>query len=110
MTKTNILIFLFLASFTVIVAQTKKPPMGNANAPSLKNANFIDTPRYIPAVRIPVLSINTALDSIERYFLPQFGKAKSVDESDQWKEFLTRQLRVTMLRGYQLDSIVTTKK
>lgn len=29
MTKTNILIFLFLASFTVIVAQTKKPPVKN---------------------------------------------------------------------------------
>lgn len=62
-------------------------------------------PKYekIIVFKVPQSHFAPTLDSIN-YFLSNFGKAMTVDASDQWKQFFSRQFQ-RLISDLKIDSI-----
>lgn len=89
-----------------IIAQTKKPPMGNANAPSKKDTTL--QKQYVYRITIEanaLVRISYVLDSL----MGQWGVEKGGTEIKNANAVYLNHKNY-LLKSAQLDSIVTTKK
>lgn len=99
-------IFLFLISFTAIIGQKKKLPMGNQN--QMTNTTFLDSPKvYVFKMTIPATQLQPTMDTLD-LVLNMMGKSLSVDQSEQYKTLAVRNIR-RLIGSPQLDSITSKK-
>ncbi len=106
--KTNLLILAFLICFTGIIIGQKKTSNGKQpNVPSVKNANFIDTPRYYYRIIVDATKLPSTLDTIQG-ILDRIGETMTVTEAKAIREVATRNVR--RIIGTPVFDSLTPKK